>query len=111
MHLTVEMDKVNFHFYDRIFILVPYCVGFQKIFQFLLVSFNANILAVFEFSDQKIAVHGTYQDVGILQQKRIFRDMFDAPLMTIASHSLGRFFDPGLWLAETKQMEHQLDYL
>jgi WD40 repeat protein len=65
MHLTVEMDK------------------------FLLVSFNANILAVFEFSDQKVAVHGTYNDAGILQQKRIFRNMFDAPLMTIASHSLG----------------------
>jgi len=46
-------------------------------------------LAVFEFSDQKVAVHGTYNDAGILQQKRIFRNMFDAPLMTIASHSLG----------------------
>ena len=34
MHLTVEMDKVNFHFYDRIFILLPYCVGFQKTFSF-----------------------------------------------------------------------------
>jgi len=57
--------------------------------KFVTVSYNANILGVFEFTKLQIARHGPYHDVLSLVPKRLFAaKLFDAPEMATVAHCL-----------------------
>ena len=62
-HITLELDK------------------------FVSVTYNANILGVFEFTKHQIAQYGPYHDVLTLVPKRVFAaKLFDAPEMATVAH-------------------------